>query len=114
MISATKLAQHAIKRQFCAFLSTTQGELFRARVLTGPSRANFFAHRAQRRGEIETNDTSATADAGQHETAIAFARPSTTTVETDNTSATEKHAKNTHFAPAKAMAVSTPPTYERA
>ena len=68
----------------------------------------------QRRGEIETNDTSATADAGQHETAIAFARPSTTTVETDNTSATEKHAKNTHFAPAKAMAVSTPPTYERA
>ena len=38
-------------------------------------RANFFAHRAQRRGGFETNSTSATADVGQHETAITTARP---------------------------------------
>ena len=82
--------------------------------------ANYFARRTQPRGDFETNDTSAaadagqretaittaTTDAGQHETAITTAHPSTATVETNNTSATEKHAKNTHFSPAKAMAVS--------
>ena len=82
--------------------------------------ANYFARRTQPRGDFETNDTSAAADAGQHETAITTAttdagqretaittaHPSTTTVETGDTSATEKHAKNTHFSPAKAMAVS--------
>ena len=97
--------------------------------------ANYFARRTQPRGDFETNDTSAAADAGQRETAITTAHPSTATVETgdtsaaadagqretaittahpstatietDNTSATEKHAKNTHFSPAKAMTVST-------
>ena len=43
--------------------------VFRAR------RANFFAHRTQRRGDFETNDASATADAGQHETAVTTVRP---------------------------------------
>ena len=42
---------------------------------TRPRRANFFAHRTRRRGDIETNDASATADAGQHETAVTTARP---------------------------------------
>ena len=65
-----------------------------------------FAHRTQPRGDIETNDTSAAADAGQRETAITTAHPSTAPVETDDTSATEKHAKNTHFSPAKAITVS--------
>ena len=96
--------------------------------------ANYFARRTQPRGDFETNDTSAAADAGQRETAITTAttdaghretsgtsaaadagqretaittaRPSTATVETGDTSATEKHAKNTHFSPAKAMTVS--------
>ena len=68
--------------------------------------ANYFARRTQPRGDFETNDTSAAADAGHRETAITTAHPSTATVETDNTSATEKHAKNTHLSPAKAMTVS--------
>ena len=38
-------------------------------------RVNSFAHRTQRRGDIETNDTSAATDAGQHETTITTARP---------------------------------------
>ena len=73
----------------------------------GPRRANFFARRTQPCGDVETNDTTATADAGQHETTITTARPSTATVETGDTSATEKHAINTHFSPAKATPVST-------
>ena len=82
--------------------------------------ANFFAHRQLRRGDFETGDTSAatdagqretaitsaTADAGQHETAITNARPQTATIETTITSATEKHTKNAHFSPTKAMPVS--------
>ena len=99
VICAKKLAQHAIKRQFLAFLSTL-GELFRARVRTGPSRANFFAHRTQPRADFETNDASAATDAGQYETA--------------DTTATEKCTKYSFFSPAKAMAVSTPRAYERA
>ena len=90
--------------------------------------ANSFARRTQPRGDFETNDTSAAADAGQRETAITTAtadaghretaittaHPSTATVETNNTSATEKHAKNTHFSPAKAMTVSTCPPHQPA
>ena len=49
--------------------------------------ANYFARRTQPRGDFETNDTSASADASQHETAITTARPSTATVETGDTSA---------------------------
>ena len=87
--------------------------------------ANYFARRTQPRGDFETSGTSAaadagqretaittaTTDAGQRETAITTAHPRTATVETDNTSATEKHAKNTHFSPAKAMTVSTCPRH---
>ena len=57
-----------------------------------PRRANFFAHKAQQRGDVETNNTTA--------------RPQQGTAETDNTSAPENCAKNAHFSPAKAMAVS--------
>ena len=85
-------------------------------------------HWTRRRGDIETNDTSAatdtrqhettiataTAHAGQHETTIATARHSTATIETDNTNTSEKHAKNTHFSPAKAMSVSTRPPHRPA
>ena len=55
------------------------GELFRAHPHAKPSRANFFAHKTQQNGNTETN----------------------------NTSATEKRAKNTRFSPAKATPVST-------
>ena len=85
---------------------TEQGELFRAHVRDGPSRANFFALRTQPRGNCETTITTATADADQRETTITNARSQTATIETTITSATENHAKNTHFSPAKAMAVS--------
>ena len=94
-------------------------------------RANFFAlasapgragrtfsrtriYRTQPRANFETNDTSATAAADQRETTITNARPQTATVETTITSATENHAKNSFFSPAKAMSVSTPRTHERA
>ena len=87
-ISAKKLAQHARKRGFGAIFRAL-GELFRARTLTRPSRANFFAHRTRPRANFETNDTSAATDAGQHETA--------------DTTATEKCTKYSFFSPAKAM-----------
>ena len=54
--------------------------------------ANFFAHRTQKHGDVETNNTTA--------------HPQQGTTETRITSAPEKHTKNTHFSPAKAMAVS--------
>jgi len=78
--SATKFAQQAQKHQFWGVFSA-MGELFRAHAHAKPSRAKDFAHRTKRRSDFET----------------------------DNTSATEKHAKNTHFSPAKAMTVSTDP-----
>ena len=55
-------------------------------------RANFFAHKARQRGDLETDNTTA--------------RPQQGTAETDNTTAPENCAKNAHFSPAKAMAVS--------
>ena len=73
-LSATKLAQQAQKHQFWGVFSA-MGEHFRAHAHIKPRRANFFAHRTQPRGEIETKDTSAAADAGHHETAITTARP---------------------------------------
>ena len=82
------------------------GELFRARTHIKPRWASFFAHRTRRHGDVETNDTTAATDAGHRETAITTARPSTATLETDNTSATKKHTKNTHLSPAKATPVS--------
>ena len=84
-ISAKKLAQQAKKRRFWGVLSV-QGELFRARTHTRPSRANFFAHEARQHGDVETNNTTA--------------RPQQGTTETDITSAPEHCTKNTHFAPA--------------
>ena len=55
----------------------------------------------------ETGAASAGGDHQKFETAITTARPSTATIETDNTDATEKRTKYTHFSPAKAAAVST-------
>ena len=57
-----------------------------------PRRANFFAHKAQQRGDVETNNTTA--------------RPQQGSLETGITSAPEKCTKNTHFSPAKATTVS--------
>ena len=104
-ISAKKLAQQAQNHQFWGVFSAL-GELFRARTHIKPRGANFFAHRTHQRGDVETNDTSAATDAGHRETPITTAHPSTATIETDNTSATKKRTKNTHFTPAKAMTVS--------
>ena len=67
-----------------------------------------------RQWTYETRAPSTGTDAGQRETTITTAHPSTTTVETGDTSATEKHAKNTHFSPAKAMTVSTSPPHRPA
>ena len=54
--------------------------------------ANNVAHRTRKHGDVETNNTTAHPQQGTYETRI--------------TSAPEKHAKNLHFSPAKAMAVS--------
>ena len=83
-----------------------RGELFRAHAQIRARGANFFAHGTQPRADFETNDTTAATDVGQHETTITNARPQTATIETTITNATEKRTKNTHFSPAKAMAVS--------
>ena len=91
-----------------------QGELFRAHAHIKPRRANFFAHRTRQRGNDVTTGTTAAAGAGQRETAITTARPSTATIETDNTDATEKRTKYTHFSPAKATLVSTGPPHRPA
>ena len=90
-MSAKKLAQRAIKRLFSAIFRSL-GELFRAHAHTGPSRAKKFAHRAQKHGDVETNNTSA--------------HPQQGTVETGIASAPEICANNARFSPAKAMAVS--------
>ena len=97
--SAKKFAQQAQKHQFWGVFSA-QGEYFRACTMTLPRRANFFAHTTRQRGDIETNDTTA--------------RPQQGTAETGITSAPENWAKNAHFSPAKAMAVSIPHGYRRA
>ena len=89
--SAKKLAPRARKRRFWAILSA-QGELFRAHAHIRPRRANFFAHEARQRGDVETNNTSAHPQQGSLETGIA--------------SAPEKRTKNAHFPPAKATTVS--------
>ena len=77
-----------------------QGELFRAHAHIRPRRENFFAHKARQHGDVETTNTTA--------------RPQQGTAETNDTSAPENRAKNTDFAPAKAMAVSIPHRYQRA
>ena len=95
----TKLAQHAIKRRFSAIFRAL-GEFSHAQADNKPSRATFFTHRTQPRGNCETAITTATADADQHETTI--------------TTATEKQTQNTHFSPAKAMVVSSEARLARA
>ena len=110
---AKKLAQQAQKRQTWGVFSTL-GELFRARTYIKPRRANFFAHKTQRRGGNATTATTADTDAGGRETTITTARPRTATIETNNTSASEKRTKNAHFSPAKATPVSTPHGHQRA
>ena len=77
-----------------------QGGLFRAFTMTQRRRANCFVHKARQRGDIETNNTTAHPQQGNAETGI--------------TSAPDNCTKNTHFSPAKAMAVSTPHRYKRA
>jgi len=79
---------------------STQGELLRARTRIRPSRARIIAHEARQHGDVETNNTTAHPQQGTNETGI--------------TSAPEKHAKNAHFSPAKAMAVSTTPPHRPA
>ncbi len=87
-ISAKKLAQRAIKRQF-GVIFPVLGELFRVSTLFAPRRANFFAlahtrpsrekniaHKARQHGEVETNN--------------ATAHPQQGTAETDITTAPEK------------------------
>ena len=59
---------------------------------TRQSRAKNIAHRTQKHGDVETNNTTAPTPQGTVETAI--------------TSAPENRTKNAHFSPAKAMAVS--------
>ena len=59
-----------------------------------------IAHSTQKHSDGETNDTTARPQQGTTETAI--------------TSAPEKRTKNTHFSPAKAMAVSIPHRHKRA
>ena len=76
------------------------GELLRARTHMRTSRANNVAHRTRKHGDVETNNTTAHPQQGTYETRI--------------TSAPEKHAKNLHFSPAKAMAVSTGPPHRPA
>ena len=113
-----KLAQHAIKRLFSAIFRSL-GELFRAHARIKASQGE-FAHRTQRPGDAETNNTTAhprhgTAETaitsahpqhGTTETAITFAHPQHGTTETAITSAPKNRTKNAHFSPAKAMAVS--------
>ena len=72
----------------------------RSHPQTRQSRANNIAHRTQKNGDVETNNTTAHPQQGTYETRI--------------TSAPEKHAKNAHFSPAKAMAVSTTPPHRPA
>ena len=99
-----KLAQHAIKRLFSAIFRSL-GELFRAHARIKASQGE-FAHRTQRPGDAETNNTTAHPRHGTAETAITSAHPQQGTTETAITSAPKNRTKNAHFSPAKAMAVS--------
>ena len=72
--------------------TTPQGELFRTRTHTRPSRATNFAHSTQKHGDLETSNTTA--------------RPQQGTTETDSTIACLQHPENQHFPRAKATPVS--------
>ena len=90
-LSAKKFAQQAQKHQIWGVLSA-QGELFRARTHTRPSRATNFARSTQKYGDLETSNTTA--------------RPQQGTTETDSTIACLQHPENRHFPRAKATPVS--------
>lgn len=111
--SGTKLARHTVKRQFWA-LFRLQGEYSHARSSTKQSRANFFTRKTRRRGDIETNDASATADAGQHETPITTATKIRTKIARFSSAKVMAVSTGAPHQPAKAMAVSTPHRHERA
>ena len=81
-------------------LRAAQGELFRARSHSRPSRENFFVHGILPRSDFETNNTNA--------------RPQQGSLETGITSARVNRTKNADFSPAKAMVVSLPHGYKRA
>ena len=104
-VFAKKFARYATNRRFWAIFRAL-GELFRAHAHHQTEQGELFRAQDARHGDFETNDTSATTDADQRETAITNARPQTATIETTITSATEKHTKNAHFSPTKAMPVS--------
>ena len=90
-IGAKKLTQHSPSTGTSAKNSPSKRKNADFGVFCA-CRANFFAHKARQRGDLETDNTTA--------------RPQQGTAETDNTSAPENCAKNAHFSPAKAMAVS--------
>ena len=69
------LTQHAIKRLFSAILRSL-GELFRAHARIKASQGE-FAHRTQRPGDAETNNTTARPRHGTTETTITSAHPPT-------------------------------------
>ena len=98
-ISAKKFAQRAVKHPFWAIFRVL-GELFRAYTMTTVPLGEFFRARTHIRPGRATNVAHEARQHGDIETAI--------------TSAPEKHTKNAHFPPAKAMAVSTPQTHQRA
>ena len=77
-----------------------QGELFRARAHIRLSRATNFAHRTQKHGDVETDNTTA--------------RPNTGPMKPTTPLRPKYCAKNAHFSPAKAMTVSTVPPHRPA
>ena len=73
-VGAKKLVQHATNHRFSAIFRTP-GELFRAHTHHQTKQGELFRAQDPARGDDATNDTSATTDAGQHETPITTARP---------------------------------------
>ena len=97
-ISAKKFAQQPQKRQIWG-VSSAQGELFHAHTHDQAVLGELFHAQDAATCDVETDDTTAINDTGQHETTV--------------TTATEKHAKNARFSPAKAMTVSIPRKHTR-
>ena len=77
-----------------------QGELFRARAHIRLSRATNFAHRTQKHGDVETDNTTA--------------RPNTGPMKPTTPLRPKYCTKDAHFSPAKAMTVSTVPPHRPA
>ena len=94
-----KLAQQAKKLRFRPFWAC-RANFFALAPTPRPSRAKNFAHRTQKHGDIETNNSTA--------------RPQQGTAETGITSTPNNCTKNAHFSPAKATAVSLPHRHKQA